>query len=470
MNVLLVYPPAENTLTANLPPMVDEERGHTPPLGLMYVASYAEQNTDHKIKILDAQVENISYDGLEGAIKERKPDIVGVQVMTFTLIDGILTTKAVKNIDCDIPVVWGGIHVNIFPIETINLPRVDYLVLGEGEIPFTELIKNINDKQKLKEIKGLVFKHNGEIVNTGLCDLVHDLDTIPFPARHLTPYKKYYSLLAKRTPITTMMTSRGCPYKCLFCDRPHLGKKFRAHSAENVVEEMEECVNMGIKEFMIYDDTFNIDRKRVLDICNLIVERGLDIGWDIRARVDRVDREMLSALKKVGCERIHYGVESGNQYILNVLRKGITIEQVEKVFKMTKDVGISTLAYFMIGSPRETRKEIMETINFAKKINPDYVNFSVTTPYPSTDLYTLGLQEGVLKNDYWKEFAKNPTKEFLPELWEEHLSREELVDLLKFAYKRFYMCPTYIIKRMLKVRSSKEFKRKARAGLRVFKM
>lgn len=470
MKVLLIYPPAENMITTNVPSFVDEETGFYPPLGLMYVAAYAERNTEHKIEILDTQVERMNYAMIEREIGRRKPDIVGIQAMTFTLIDVILTAKIIKRVDEEIMIVLGGPHVNIYPNETISIPEIDYIVLGEGEVPFTELIQNMENTQKLKKIRGLVFKEGEKIVNTGSRELIDDLDIIPFPARHLTSYKKYYSLLAKRSPVTTMMTSRGCPYKCLFCDRPHLGKKFRARSAGNVVDEMEECVDMGIKEFFLYDDTFTINRQRVLDICDEIVNRGLDVGVDIRTRVDNVNKELLEKLREAGCERIHYGVESGNPEILKVLRKGITIEQARKAFKMTKEVGIKTLAYFMIGSPRETKSQILETIEFAKKLNPDYVHFSVTTPYPATPLYYMGLKEGQLKNDCWKEFAKNPTKDFVPELWEENLSREELIELLKYAYKSFYTRPRYIIKEMLEVRSLEEFKRKAKAGLKVFKL
>jgi len=470
MKVLLIYPPSENMITADVPEFVEEEKGFYPPLGLMYVAAYAERNTEHKIEILDTQVERMDYAGIEREIERKKPDIVGIQAMTFTLIDVILTTKIIKRVDKEIKTVLGGPHVNIYPDETISIPEIDYIVLGEGEVPFTELIQNIENTQKLKKIRGLVFKEGEKIVNTGSRELIDDLDTIPFPASHLTPYKKYYSLLAKRSPVTTMMTSRGCPYKCLFCDRPHLGKRFRARSAGNVVDEMEECVDMGIKEFFLYDDTFTINKQRVLDICNEIMNRDLGIGWDIRARVDNVNKELLEKLKEAGCERIHYGVESGNPEILQVLRKGITIEQAREAFKMTKEVGIRTLAYFMIGSPREAKSQILETIEFAKKLDPNFAHFSITTPFPATPLYYMGLEEGQLKNDCWKEFAKKPTKDFVPELWEENLSREELIELLKYAYKSFYTRPRYIIKEMLEVRSLEEFKRKAKAGLKVFKL
>ena len=466
MNILLINPPVENMITTNIPAFVDTERGYNPSLGIMYIAAYAEKYTDHKIEILDMIVEKMSYDELENEIKKRKPDVVGITTTTSTLIDSIITAKIIKKIDNDIKVVFGGPHAHIYPEETINFPEVDFLILGEGEITFTELLRKIENYEELKRVKGIVFKHDDRIVNTGYRRFIEDLDSLPFPARHLTPYKKYYSLIAKLNPITTMFTSRGCPYRCLFCHRPHMGKKFRARSSENVVEEIEECVNMGIHEILIYDDTFNVDKQRVLAICNLIKKRGLEINFDIRARIDRINKEMLIVLKEAGCVRIHYGIESANQRILEILRKGITVEQAEKVIKMTKDVEIETLAYFMIGNPTETREEILNTIKFAKKLNPDYCHFSVTTPFPATPLYELGLEKGIF-NDYWKEFAANPTKDFVPQLWEENLNREELIKLLEYAYKSFYVRPTYIFYSLLKTRSLAELTKMAKAGMGV---
>lgn len=469
MKVLLINPPSENTLTTEVPSFVGEERGYNPPLGIMYLAAYAEKNTEHKIEILDSQVEEIDYLGFAKEINKRKPDVVGISAMTFTLIDALKTAEIVKELDKGIKVIFGGPHPNIYPEETINLPGVDFVIRGEGDILFTQLINNLDNSKKLKEIKGLVFKENGKVINTGPSELIENLDELPFPARKLTHYKKYSSLLAKRSPVTTMFTSRGCPFNCLFCNRGWLGKFFRARSAKNVVDEMEECVNLGIQEFLIYDDTFTINRQRVVDICDEIMKRKLDVGWDVRARVDTVDEELLRKMRKAGCERIHYGVESGNPEILKVLRKGITLEQAEKIFKVTKKIGISTLAYFMIGSPRETEETIMESINFAKKLNADFVHFSITTPFPATDLYRMALEERILKRDVWRDFARYPRKDFTPPLWEENLSREELINLLARAYKEFYTRPGYIVKRMLSVRSLGEVKRKLRAGLKVLR-
>lgn len=467
MKILLINPPAENTLVGNNPSIIDEQRGFNPPLGLLYIATYLENYTSHQVEILDVQVEKVGYENLKRIIKAKNPDLIGITAMTFTLIDVIKTAKIIKEVSQDIKVILGGPHIHLFPEETINLPEVDFLVLGEGEVTFTDLVNNINDPEKLKTTQGLVFKEKERIINTGLSRFINNLDELPFPARHLTPYRKYSSLLAKRSPITTMITSRGCPYGCIFCNRAHLGKRFRARTAKNVVDEMEECVNMGIKEFLIYDDTFTIDRNRVLGICDEIIERGLDIGWDIRARVDTVDEQMLNRLKEAHCERIHYGVEAGTNKILKVLRKGITLEQTKKAFKMTQKAGISTLAYFMIGSPTETREDILQTIRLAKDLNPDFVHITITTPFPGTALYKKGLEEGIFKRDYWREFAKNPACGFQPEYWEKELSSEELINLLNYAYKSFYTRPKYIIKELMKIKSFGEFRRKVKAGLQV---
>lgn len=470
MKILLINPPDVHTLVGNNPEIIDSERGYNPALGLMYIASFILKKTDHQVKILDSQVEEISFEEIKKVITTYRPNIVGLTVMTFTVYDCLEIARVAKEVDNNIKVVFGGPHPHIFPEETINFPNVDFLMIGEGESTIVDFLSNIGDKDKLKSVKGLVFKNENKIIRTPLPELIQDLDSIPFPARSLTPYKKYSSLLAKRNPITTMITSRGCPYKCIFCDRPHLGKLFRARSAMNVVEEIGDCINMGINEIIIYDDTFTINRQRVIDICDEIIKRKYDVYFDIRARVNTVDYEMLKKLKMAGCERIHYGVESGNQNVLNVLKKGITLNQVKKAFYLTKKVGISTLGYFMIGSPTESKETVLQTINFAKSLKCDFAHFTITTPFPSTNLYRLGLQQGIIKNDYWQKFAENPTPDFKPPFWEENLSRKELLELIKFAYKKFYTRPGYIINRLLKVRSIKEFKKKFKAGIKVIRL
>ena len=470
MKILLIHPPSLNPIESCLPKSIEKGRGFIPPLGLMSIAAYLKKYTDYQIEILDAQVEQLNHKDLKKEIEKRKPNIVGITTMTFTLIDVIKTAKTVKEVNPGTKVILGGPHPTIYPEETAKLKEVDFCIIGEGEKPTLEAIKNIDNINKLKEIKGIAFQNKNEIINTGQADFIKTLDELPFPARHLVPYKKYFSSISSNFPITIIFTSRGCPYKCLFCDRPQLGKTFRARSAKNVVDEMEECQKMGIKEIFIYDDTFGIDRQRVLDICNEIVKRKLNIAWDIRTRVDTVDKEMLTKMKKAGCQRIHYGVEAGTQKILNVLKKGITLEQVEKAFKLTKKIGIETAGYFMIGSPTETKQDILKTIKFMKKLDPDYVHITITTPFPATDLYKMALEEKIVTYDAWQEFAKNPNPDFVPPIWEKELSRKKLFSLLKKAYRSFYLRPNYIIKKILQLKSGKELFKKARAALKLLKI
>jgi len=470
MKILLINPPSLNPIKSCLPETIEKGRGFIPPLGLMSIASYLIKYTNHEVKIIDSQVEKLDYPNLENEIKKIKPDVVGITAMTFTLIDVLETLKIIKKIDRRIKTIVGGPHPTIYPEETAKLESVDFCVIGEGEKPVLELIQNINDIEKLKKIRGLAFQYGNEIINNGQTEFIQNLDKLPFPARHLVPYKKYFSSISSNFPITTMFTSRGCPYKCLFCDRPQLGKIFRARSPKNVVDEMEECKKMGIKEIFIYDDTFGVDKKRVIHICDEIMKRNLKIAWDVRTRIDTVDAELLTKMKKSGCQRIHYGVEAGTQKILDVLRKGITLEMVKEKFELTKKIGIEAEAYFMIGSPTETEKDILQTIKFMKEIKPAFVHITIATPFPATDFYKMAMEQKAVPRDIWKEFAKNPTKDFEPYFWEKELSREKLFSLLKKAYRSFYLRPSYIFKRIIQLKSGRDLIKKAVSALKIFKI
>jgi anaerobic magnesium-protoporphyrin IX monomethyl ester cyclase len=470
MKVLLINPPSENEIVADNPPVIDAVRGCNPPLGLLYLAGYLQTHAAHDIEILDTQVDGLTYDELRREIARSGADVVGLTAMTMTLIDVLKTVSLVKEVRAETKVVLGGPHVHLFPEETIRLPGVDFLVLGEGEETFADLLKHIDDPDRLGKNPGIVFRTADRVVNTGNRALIADLDALPFPARELTNYTKYGSVLASGDTVTTIFTSRGCPFKCAFCDRPHLGKVFRARSAKNVVDEIESCVKLGIREFLIYDDTFTVDKKRVIDICDLIVERKLDIRFDIRARVDTVHDGMIRKLKGAGCVGINYGVEAGSPEVLKTLNKGISLDQVRNAFRMTKKQGIDALAYFMIGNPGETEKEIQETFRLIEELEPDYLHMTVLTPFPGTRIYADALNQGIVTHDVWTEFAANPDKDFVPPHWGEHFTREALNQLLEQAYQRFYLRPGYVFRRLTKVRSLKELVKKAQAGVRILRM
>ena len=474
MRILLINPPRHNEILTDNPAFIDEERGFNPPLGLLYLAGYLKSRSEHQIFGLDAQAEGLDYnDEFKQRIKNANPALVGITAMTFTLLDVIKTIALVREVgkvlNKKISIVLGGPHVHLFPEETINLKGVDFVIKGEGEIPFYKLVESLEGRGELSGIDGLVYLSQGKIINNPVGELLENLDDLSFPDRELLPIEKYNSILSSDRIVTTMFTSRGCPFQCAFCDRPHLGKKFRARSARSVVDEMEECLRLGIDEILIYDDTFTVDRQRTLDICAEIIKRRLKFVWDIRARVDTVDEEVLRNLKQAGCARIHFGVESGTEKILKVLNKGIHLTQVEIAFKAAKKLGIETLAYFMIGAPTETRADIFKTIKFAKKLNPDYAHITILTPYPGTLIYRQALSEGVIKNDYWKEFARQPKKGLQTRYWEKELNQEELFKLLGKFYRQFYSRPSFILRQLFKIRSWGDFVKRVKTGFKILR-
>jgi radical SAM superfamily enzyme YgiQ (UPF0313 family) len=467
MNALLINPPSLRPIQSNTPSFVDEEGGCYPPLGLMLVAAAVRARGRHEVRILDALALRLDDEAVEREIRSCRPDVVGVTVMSFTLLDALAVAGAAKRAVPGVVVVAGGPHVHLYGHESVSHEAIDYVVRGEGENTFPLLLDELaRGTTAPRAVPGLVYRDGATIIETPPPEPTGDLDTLPPPARDLVPVDRYHSLLSGRSAVSTMFTSRGCPYRCIFCDRPHLGKRFRAHSAHYVVDEMVRCRQMGIRELLIYDDTFTVDRQRVVDICTALIRRRLDIAWDIRARVDTVDPELLDLLHTAGCERIHYGVEAGTDEILAMLCKGITVEQVRRAFAWTRGAGIETLAYFMIGSPGERIEHIERTIELACELKPAYAHFAVTTPFPGTALYRRGLDKGLF-DDFWQAFAAHPTPAFTPRYWEESLSREQLHDLLKAAYKQFYCRPGYIARRLTRIRSWSELTRKIRGGLRV---
>ncbi|MBI4708681.1 MAG: radical SAM protein, partial [Candidatus Portnoybacteria bacterium] len=332
---------------------------------------------------------------------------------------------------------------------------------------FSQLINCLDKKSPLDNIKGLAYfdKKNNILIDNGPAETIQDLDSLPFPARELTPYKRY-SALIMRSPVTSLFTSRGCPFRCKFCDRPALGKIFRARSAENVFQEIKECLKLGIKDFLIYDDTFTVDQQRVIDICKKIIDAKLDIQFNIRARVNTVNPELLHYLKKAGCLTIHYGVESGSEKILKSINKGITLKQVKQAFAWTRKEKIQALAYFMIGHPQETEEDIKKTLKFIRSIDADYVMISIYTPFPRTESYDLGIGQGVFP-DVWLELAKNPQMNFQMPIWGECFSKEELQNFMTKGYKAFYLRPKNILRQIAAIRNLHDFMKRFRAGLKI---
>lgn len=468
MKTLLVNPPTPNIVRAALPPVVEDESGVFPPLGLLYIAAYAEQVDGCTVQVLDCQAEGIGHEDLPRAIGNNAPDVVGIQAMTFTIIDATLVAKAVRRAAPNAFIVFGGPHPTIYPKESAQIPEVDAVIPGEGEYTFPALLRALQAGDDPERVPGVVTKHT--LDRPASYKHIEELDELLMPARHLVDSRKYNSPLVANERVTTMMTSRGCPYTCVFCDRPQMGKRFRFRSAKSVVEEMRYCAeDLGIGEILFYDDTFTVNRERVIEICDLLAEEKWGISWDIRARIETMTPEMIEKLREVGCHRIHYGVESGSPRIQKRLKKNLDIDRVHEVFSQTKKAGIETLGYFMIGCPDEERDDIQKTMDLMLSLPMDYVHIAVFTPYPATAVYHEALAEGVYEKDYWREFALDPQPEFTPRYWNECFEDEELLDIMLDAYRKFYSRPLYIVQRLFKVRSFSELARKAKLGVGLLK-
>jgi len=470
MKVILINPPAENLVRTFAPDSLTEEMGLYPPMGLLYIATYARKIHGDRfdIKILDTQVDKMSYPEIRKYLEQEIPDVVGISCMTFLLIDALKVVRIAKEVNPAVHVVIGGTHPTIYPEEMVSQQEIDSIVVGEGEVAFSDLLDAVAADRSLVDIQGVGYKDKERAVINPRRDFIQDLDSLPFPDRDLLPVEKYYNVLGEsRVVMTSLLTSRGCPFKCTFCTDKD-GKACRVRSPENVLQEIEECYAKGITDFDIIDDTFTINKKRAVAIADLIIEKGLNITMDLRARVDTVDQETLDKLALAGCTRIRFGVESGNPGVLENLQKGITLDQIRSAFRMAKNAGIFTFAYFMLGSPGETEQEIRESLKLAKELNPDIAQFLITTPFPATEMYEMGIKSGVLKGDYWREFSAHPSGDFVPQWWTENFTQAELEKWQRKVHLSYYYRPAYIWGQLKQVKSLKELIRKARIGIRLF--
>lgn len=442
MKILLLNPPNRKTLIGNNPSFLDDSRGCNPPLGIMYIASYLLKHTHHRVELWDCQVQgNPDHKLLFGNY-----DVVGITATTFTLLDVVDLIVKTKRYS-KAKVIVGGTHPTIYPEETLDL-GADAVIQGEGEETFPTMIKKLANLSKMisEQIKP-----------------IQDLDDLPFPLRQ--NINKYNSVFSNGMA-TTIFSSRGCPFNCRFCYRPVMGRICRYRSAGNVVAEIEECYRRGIKDYLFYDDTFTVNKTRAVEICRLLRKAKLKIRFDVRSRVDCLDKVLLKELKQAGMFQIHLGVESGVQRILDRMNKGIKLEQVEQAFKLCRTIGIKTLAYIMIGCPDETLEDITTTRQFVKKLNPDYLHATVFTPFPATDFYLEWVERyGV---DVWKGFAGHPTAGFIPPVWG-NISREQLSAILIDIYREFYVRGPYIIRKLFEVRSVGRLKKYVRAGLNMWR-
>ena len=443
------------------------------PIGLGYVAS-ALENSGHSVSVFDFQEKGNTIHEFKKLIKKEAFDIIGFSVTTLTRNNTLNLSDISKEILPNCILIVGGAYPTVYPEKLISQSSaIDLEVVGEAEQTVIELATALKSNLDLNKIKGIVFKDKkGNIIQTPLRPLIGNLDHLPFPAFHLFDLDAYHpppGMFFKR-PLRHMITTRGCPFKCIFCDDRVIWRgKCRMRSAENIVEEMEFIIKKyGAKEIQFYDDTFTVNKKRIFRLCELLIEKKLGVIWRCSSRVDTVDEEMLDAMYDAGCRSISYGIESGDDEILNKMNKGTTVAQAKDVIKWTNKARIQAKGFFMMNFPGETIETTEKTIALAKELDLDFAGFNLTVPHHGEELKKL-VEESYPLNEkaYFSSDAKMGNEIYF---YQPGLPPEYLRQAYQRAAKEFYFRPGYFLKMLTRVRNISMLKSYLAGFRRLFKI
>ncbi len=465
MKIVLVNPPL-SALEQTGGSSFEKVANITQPLGLAYLAAVLEKD-GFEVRIIDCPQSNMMYDKLTKLVKDENPQMIGITATTLSFPNAVDAAKKIKLEIPDSYIVLGGPHVTAAPDEAIKNTCFDIGVLREGEITLLEIARKMRDEDRAfdkSSIRGVVYLEDGTVKFTQMREYIKDLDSLPFPARHLLPPISEYHptpISCRNPPLGTLITTRGCPNQCAFCDRKIFGNLTRFRSPGNIVDEIEELIEKyGAKEIKFWDDTFTANQQRAFDICDEIIRRKINIPWSCLTRVNTVSKELLKRMKDAGCWQVAYGLESGSQKILDLMKKGITIEQSTNAVKWTKEVGLNVRGYFVLGFPGETRETIRNTINFAKKMKLDGANFYMFIPFPGAEIFHHLDKKGlILHRDYRfyhemtdEKFSKLP---YVPEGFTE----KEIKSIYAKMHKEFYLNPSFIFRQITSIRRFNDIKR-----------
>lgn len=424
-----------------------------PPLGLLYIAAILEK--EHDIKVVDYDADGMNDQKLKQIFKTFNPDLVGLTASTANINSAKQIASLAK--EEGIKTLLGGLHSTMMPEECMNYGCFDFIVKGEGEVTIPLIVDNLDNKEF--NIDGMWYRKNGEIIRNKDRPYIQDLDSLPFPARHLLKNPTAYKPPdAMREPVTPMMTSRGCPSRCTYCCTKHiLGQEFRFRSPKNIVDEIEHVIReFGIQEIHLMDDVFTYNKERVFEFRDEVKRRDIDVNFVLAngLRADQVDKERLEALKDLGVISIGCGVESGNQQILNNIRKDIRLDRVRESYKMAKELGFQTWGFFILGLPGENESTIKDTINFAKELDVDFAKFLILKPYPNSHVWDQLQEENLIDNiDYDNYGVYTAPVHHLKDL-----SADDILKWQRTAYRKFYLRPRKIMQHLMRIRTITQLK------------
>lgn len=424
----------------------------TQPLGLAYIAA-ALRDAGYPVEVIDAYSLGLPGSHIREKTEQFRPQVVGISALTPQWPDAEKVADIVKAVDGDILTVTGGPHVTALPEQAAAYPGVDVAVLGEGEKTMLDICQTIVDGSDLRQVAGIVVKNNSSTRATRHRERLTDLDSLSFPAHDLLPKPDMYNPFpawGKSGNFSCLISGRGCPYKCAFCDvTAQQGFKYRLRSAENVVDEMTWLNrDFGVTTFSFRDPSMVCNRRRLLEICRLIGERNLDIAWTCSGRANEVDPEMLVAMRGAGCRLVQYGIEVGNAEMLKSIKK-LSKERVAQAVRETRQAGVQAHGYFMFGFMEETPETIEETIAFSQELDLDSAGFAVMVPFPGTPEYDMFKNEGLLLTEVWSDYDVMGK----PVYHHKNISEAQLLKAPRRAYRGFYLRPHIISRHLRKMAS-----------------
>jgi len=411
-----------------------------PPLGLAYLAARMEKD-GHDVAIMDFNCSpRLSLDQQVGRVVDFRPDLVGITSMSHVYYMARQLAQLVKE-STGCFVVVGGPHPSIFKETLLEEPDIDFVVFGEGEETLSELVSALQEERGVEAISGICWRREGQPVQNLPRAAITDLDSLPFPARHLLRIQEYPLRAPDGEAMATMITSRGCPYDCSFCFKGLFGRTYRQRSVDSVIREMNELIqNYQIRNFYLIDDLFTLNQKWLQDFTRTIIDEKMDIRWKCLARVDRVTPQILVQMREAGCREVHYGIESGDELILKTISKKVSLDQVRQAVAWTRQAGLLVKGYFMVGLPDDTEVTVRSTIDFASRLELDEAMFSLTTPFPGTRLWheLVNRRPQVLEEDLSGAYYYNLNgKEMLPFVNVSKVPDERLASLCHEAVEKF---------------------------------
>ena len=512
MRVVLINPPIDSVLEhGNVSPVTQYLFYNSAPLGILYIASVLEQE-GHIVSVIDAAAELLNIQRTTERVKEFNPDVIGIGSFTVTFETTVKLGHAIKNALPKIPIVLGSYHVTLMPDEAMSHMCFDIGVLGEGEFTMKELVEHYEGKRTLESVDGICYRIAKETKNnqptttetTSTSSKIHlqivgqskpqkleqdytvltdaekkgqeqekdyilhktkarakfkDLDQLPFPARHLLPPNIYKPIPVDdhAFPKFAMVTSRGCPHACAFCQKARSG--YRSHSPKYIVDEIEHLVrDYGVKDIAFVDSLFCANKKRVHAICDEIIRRGLQkqVSWTCSSRVEVVDKQLLQKMKDAGCWRTRFGIESGHDDVLDFISKGINQDMIKRAITAADEVGLRPKAFFMVGHMPDTKERILETIRFAKSIPLHDITVQINTLLPETPQLDVWKKEGYK----WGRIVNTTTDE--KSFWEPTfvpwgLESDDLIELHRQFYREFYLRPITIKRHVQGIQTWRDF-------------